>query len=58
MSVGYVPQKRRRLAFGWLVNYVAACRRRRAMIDLMHASPHLLQDIGMSERDGYRRRGP
>jgi uncharacterized protein YjiS (DUF1127 family) len=34
----------------------AAPRRRRATIDLIHASPHLLRDIGLAEGCSVRRR--
>ncbi|WP_156460258.1 hypothetical protein [Devosia sp. Root635] len=35
----------------------AARRRRQATIDLIHASPHLLRDIGLGEgHDGKRQR--
>lgn len=41
---------------GQLGRHVAARRRRQATIDLIHASPHLLADIGATENHVSERR--
>ncbi|KQX42024.1 hypothetical protein ASD04_18350 [Devosia sp. Root436] len=47
----HLPRWSKPLPFG------AAHRRRRTTIDLIHSSPHLLRDIGVSEgHDGKRQR--